>query len=664
MNYVSRIIPVSAAVTNYKLYTDSYNLNCQPPSDSDTPVTSFVIGKAVASTPSFSGLIKSIKAGNGGYFEISSTPPKSTPCMIYVGFNNPFCDVGGTLYQIQPNGSYSNTACATATYLDTDTYDCKKCDPTCAACTGPGPNSCLSCGSILPYLFGVTCYRTCPPGSYLSNSSIFPSNTCTCHPTCAACSYSATTGTVSCSACVSSTQYLAGDGTCVDATDCPPLTFANSVSKQCDTTCPTGSVYDTVHHSCSSSCPVGTVKYVSTNTYCYVDCPSKTYVSAISSPPAGTALVQCISCSPPCYECSGPTVCLSCVVGQLFHTDQNQCKSTCDIGYIQDPMSKFSCIPCRNSCSACASGTFLLENKKICVDNCPTGYQSDALTNKCELQTGVFVKILNDTGSSPLNVPTNVDLVIFSEYYSTNNVSKVQWSLSESSAGFSSEFFYLANTTCTALIIRKENLRLNQLYALTLTVTDVQQVSNSAILYILTVSSNITPGTFTISPTIGYGRVTTFGITISNWVVTPSNTPLKFDITTYYERAQNISKKIYFEQMDHARITVASQQQTTFQYNFAPSIFNKTMTVELKAYTQDQIIYQRINVSILVPNSTSADTFQVLLWDSDLTTLGDISRLVELAQYIGFLYPRNETNFYRRYSNTKVNLINTISTLR
>ena len=575
-----------------------------------------------------------------------------------VGLTSPYCLVGGIIYRQQPDGTTSNIECSSGTYFDPDNYECRKCHPNCAECTGPGSSSCIACGSVLPYLFGVSCFASCPTGSFLSNLTIFyPSNlTCTCDLSCSTCAYSASTGQVSCSACVSSSQYLAGDGTCVDPSDCPPGTFADPATQSCSTSCTSG-VWDTVNKKCSTSCPSGTMQYVSGNTYCYLTCPSQTYQSAIASPPAGTAEYECLACSSPCYECSSATTCKSCVSGYYFHTGANICDTSCQTGYVLDAVSSFTCTPCRENCATCASGTYLIESLKTCVDTCPIGYVAAA--SKCELQTGVYVAIVNTTASPPLLINTNTDLVLLAEYYSTNPIKSMLWTLSGSSYGYSSEFFNLVNTSSPMLIVGQGNLRWNTQYTVNFTVTDNAGVSASALFTVQTVALKVTPGLFSITPAVGYGRITTFEINVTGWELTPSTTSYNFDVTAFYERVQNVSNKIYFERMDHQRIVIASSTQGNFSFNFPPSVFNKTYVVELRFYTEDQVITRRESVTVLAPNSTSQSTFQVLLWKADLSTTLTIDRIVELAQYLNFLYARNETEFFKRVSNSGVNIINT-----
>ncbi|EAR88128.2 zinc finger lsd1 subclass family protein (macronuclear) [Tetrahymena thermophila SB210] len=314
-------------------------------------------------------------------------------------------------------------SCQSNQYQDNSTATCSSCDSSCASCSGPSKNECLSCSGSL-YFDGNTkqCVSTCPD-SYFADLS---SNTCKqCDPSCKTCNGSLSTNCESCTLplyynsinkkCVANcdqNQYK--DSTTVQCLDCdsscqscsgPQNTQCLSCSQSlyldqnmCKSNCQDGYYQNTQNNTCSkcdascSTCsgssPTNCLKCAlpryfqqATNT-CEENCQQNQFLDNTDA--------TCEPCHFSCSSCSGPTnnQCQSCSGSMFLY--QNQCASTCPDGYFQDIQNN-KCSLCNSSCKTCNSVNFclscqppLINYKNYCIQTCPSGFYTDTSTNQCQ----------------------------------------------------------------------------------------------------------------------------------------------------------------------------------------------------------------------------------------------------------------------------------------
>jgi len=122
--------------------------------------------------------------------------------------------IGGTCMLCDVNSYYSNiqfTCVCNNGYFGTWSQ-CSKCDATCATCSGPGTNQCLTCNSGATLNNGF-CKVTCTPGTYANNL-----NQCSsCDISCLTCSGP---GNNLCTSCTSGRSLV--NGYCTNSSPVPP----------------------------------------------------------------------------------------------------------------------------------------------------------------------------------------------------------------------------------------------------------------------------------------------------------------------------------------------------------------------------------------------------------------------------------------------------------
>lgn len=306
-----------------------------------------------------------------------------------------------------PSASYPNNRCIQC-------YQYTGSDGTCATCSGPNPDDCLSC-NMPYYLDSISgkCVTTCPSG-YWGDSS---SNTCKlCYQAILATSYEqtcyrCTQGTSrDCTACVAGVAFFyAPNGTCL--LSCPPGWW-NDVStnkcQKCYQYTPSDPNKQTCA-TCSGGAPDNCLSCVSPAS---LDLVTNTCIDTCSSGyKSGSVCVPCYQAANPatdinksCQTCSGSasTNCNACFSGNYYYSGNSSCLGSCPNGFYADSTTG-TCLPCYTApsgtatnrtcvtcdgpasynCLSCDTNAFLMVNWQTCLSQCPSGYYEDATTNTC-----------------------------------------------------------------------------------------------------------------------------------------------------------------------------------------------------------------------------------------------------------------------------------------
>ena len=334
------------------------------------------------------------------------------------------CNTGNYYFAIDhsclitcPNGYY-------ATGLAYPNNICNQCyqynpptnpDGTCATCTGPNANQCLSCnyGWYLDLTTGK-CVATCPIGYWADHVN----NVCShCYQAPLTTSqeqscYTCVQGTVrDCTSCSGNSYFYAAYQSCLltcpsgwwgDITDnlckqcyqdsgSSPYTCAtcNGVSSNNCLSCNTGTFLDPTTNTCLSSCPTGYYGDTEDNKckLCYISSDPSTDIMKSCKECLGPSKIQCTSCNPGNYFHSVNNTCLSgCPKGWFA----NGVASTCDQCYTATSTTSAlgSCATCNgansNNCLTCHKNYFLYSPTSTCLLTCPVGYFQYPRTRSCK----------------------------------------------------------------------------------------------------------------------------------------------------------------------------------------------------------------------------------------------------------------------------------------
>jgi hypothetical protein len=249
------------------------------------------------------------------------------------------------------NSCVNASACPAGTYGNTTTNACESCQTPCTTCSGSMGN-CTSCNGSNA-LYNNTCLGTCPATFYANNFVCVP-----CVAPCLACS------TLNfCLSCVSSYLF---NGTCYNASACPPKTFANLTAFTCDACIVNCSTCELVASNCTSCAS----PYFNYNGSCVNTCPSGLFQN----------VTVCSACVLPCATCNSASSCLSCATS--YYTN-NSCvnASLCPVGTFAN-LTALNCDPCAVNCSACslfptnctACASPFFNYNGTCVNVCPSGF--------------------------------------------------------------------------------------------------------------------------------------------------------------------------------------------------------------------------------------------------------------------------------------------------
>jgi hypothetical protein len=221
--------------------------------------------------------------------------------------------------------------CPSGTYANTTDYVCYQCISPCQTCISL--TQCQTCAASYS-IYQSSCLSECPAGY-----TAIASQCIICQSPCRTCSTSTTTCT-SCLDTLTPELFLAGTA-CVEASNCPTLTYANLTNNQC-TSCTLPC------QTCTSStaCMSCLIDYNLEGTVCKSNCLS-------GSTPINSV---CTVCTQPCSTCAGTiTTCLSCnQTSTTYYLYNNYCITSCpDTKY--DNAATYECLPCVSPCATCIS---------------------------------------------------------------------------------------------------------------------------------------------------------------------------------------------------------------------------------------------------------------------------------------------------------------------
>ena len=239
--------------------------------------------------------------------------------------------------------------CSPRSYPDVFADRCVACDVNCRSCVGPAPGQCSSCddADTLTRADGIGPYGACIGCSIGGWESAGGCASC---DTGKALTWDTTQNpwTHQCvSQCPAGTYRDVLRKACVVAGDCPSLTLADDVTRECRA-CPTGQVF--WNDTCLAACPDGMLKQTEPEgATCTYGCNG------------GYTQVghECVQCAPGCSSCSGPgpEQCTWCKAG--YTPDYVHVSST---GWRWDS-NRFACVSCSTPenpfCSWCGIYTRL-----------------------------------------------------------------------------------------------------------------------------------------------------------------------------------------------------------------------------------------------------------------------------------------------------------------
>ncbi|KCV71596.1 serine/threonine protein kinase [Fonticula alba] len=305
---------------------------------------------------------------------------------------------------------------------------CSTCHAVCATCYGPGPDHCLTCDPLAPFLVGSQCHGACPAGTFQHGEACLP-----CHSTCGQCTGAGVDQCVGCSgaralyqgSCLTACPggFFAEDnvcveceascGTCIEAGTCATCRGQDMLMPggTCVSVCPAGwhgcaafgecracpsrcTGCASAGAACAGVCTACEAGFVLSSGACVRECPAGEFAppGASACQPCDSACASCLNLGDFCTRCpeglvlrpvegacvttcSGAEapvggVCLSCLAGCERCTpagDQPGCTVT-DGGILDCPDI--------GTCDRCASGRYLL-GRTACVETCPNGYHVD-----------------------------------------------------------------------------------------------------------------------------------------------------------------------------------------------------------------------------------------------------------------------------------------------
>lgn len=216
-------------------------------------------------------------------------------------------------------GACVDDCTALGTWGNASTGDCESCSPTCATCSGPTANECLSCrqSSLAPFLHGSACVSACPINGTFALINGGKGECTACDPSCAECDGASST---SCTVCAGSKPYFRSvpfeSGAC--SMSCPSGHYADErlVCQKCHFSC---AECDGPLSSNCTACPHGSLMI---NGTCASLCANGEYYTAEST---------CAACDGSCASCDGPSAsnCTFCEITHVMH--KGTCSTTCPV---------------------------------------------------------------------------------------------------------------------------------------------------------------------------------------------------------------------------------------------------------------------------------------------------------------------------------------------
>jgi proprotein convertase subtilisin/kexin type 5 len=315
--------------------------------------------------------------------------------------NQYFLASNTSCFQACPTGYFQKSIYCIACTSSLNCYTCTN-ELTCATCYGR-------------YLSQSQCLLTCPLLTTVPNSINYTCDACPAN--CSTCQLVSSTVV-----CLSCSNGLLDNGTCVQSCKNPGYVPNNLICSPCDANCLTCQGSPTFCLSCSNS---SGFPYLLSNK-CYNTCPNTYYnnnnfylcMPCISPCEtclnySSTSCITCLSsftllgtncestcpttyykngaicsqCVPPCLTCSTLSFCFTCISNYTYFSSNYSCLSQCPQGYV---IVNQTCMICSSNCltcisvtycSSCHNSSYLLNG--YCYNPCPTGYYSDSNSSTC-----------------------------------------------------------------------------------------------------------------------------------------------------------------------------------------------------------------------------------------------------------------------------------------
>ncbi|XP_028416477.1 LOW QUALITY PROTEIN: proprotein convertase subtilisin/kexin type 5-like [Dendronephthya gigantea] len=266
-------------------------------------------------------------------------------------------------------------ACPRGTYPEVQSFRCKYCHPSCAACLGP-PTHCTACSGYT-YLHGNECKAICPTGTYGRNNKCL-----TCYDNCSSCFGGGRNECLTCD-----NGFVFFENSCLK--QCPAGMFADKRGRcqPCSLTCEGCSGIATNCTKCKEG-------FSKDEGACKSVCEDGTfYNSTLASKNVGNKTQDhCSECHVSCSVCSGPSKydCLRCKGVKFRDPESGLCSLNCpERGYYED-ISSTLCEPCPSECLNCGKPSVCLRcvpglwlHERKCIPHCPKGFYGENTTNAC-----------------------------------------------------------------------------------------------------------------------------------------------------------------------------------------------------------------------------------------------------------------------------------------
>ncbi|MCI4381190.1 hypothetical protein PGIGA_G00248710 [Pangasianodon gigas] len=313
---------------------------------------------------------------NAGYYmaektaengEVQKSCRKCDPtCYTCTGPGDRNCSACVNGYNLENGVCIVSTICKDGQYVDND-GKCHSCDISCYKCKGPQSKDCLSC--ILTRFFDDgRCVIQCESGKYERDGQCHR-----CHHTCHECNDEGPDKCTSCSRDKFGVErYLLG-GECVES--CPQSHY-HSVKSTCEPCAPNCTTCTSAMHCvhCASSF------YPKDGACVKLECGDGEVADKDHE--------DCDSCEEGCQKClsGNPAHCMSCLNG--YYKLRTSCHKICpektygdDTYMVCSPCDDY-CVNCDESqCYLCEDDFFLSDG--MCVRKCKEGFYSDA-RHECE----------------------------------------------------------------------------------------------------------------------------------------------------------------------------------------------------------------------------------------------------------------------------------------
>jgi len=294
------------------------------------------------------------------------------------------------LYLVESENRMTCISNSDGFYFDASKGIIKKCTQGCKKCINP--TNCTSCDINSGFLLVQNinaCVLKCPDG-YWKN---FLQNKCMlCNSSCKIC----LDNTNNCQECAEGYVTLKENKKkCLK--ECPSGYKLNSIEKYCEPDCTSPCNTCTDSNNCIDCIENHYLITTSNNiNNCVANCPDGLYNDIVN--------LKCKSCPINCKTCKNAEKCLSCKNENFYLEEKNLCVNNCPIKFypqivVNDQIdikineSKYICKKCKSECSictgspdnclSCEQGYFYYAKGKDCLVDCPQGYYKNLITNEC-----------------------------------------------------------------------------------------------------------------------------------------------------------------------------------------------------------------------------------------------------------------------------------------